>query len=329
MSVVGLASGAPQQDTSSSDTKREVQVYHVAWRWTPPKPDSPDLPYSDADLLLWNKCLAGHLLPCFDDWVYQLEDSYMSSSRVHLPELLDGAAEMAQLEADHKANLHFQGYGHFCDKVGKHRPIALAAAFQQLMGGLFWMRPASTAGKSALKEYCLKSDTRVAGPWTCKPRFAGKGLIKAESLRPFQRQLVDLIQSEADDRTIYWVTDTTGGAGKTAFLKYCVFNKLAFPLQYGNASDLNNLVYNNPHHRCYVFDLTRSKPSVLSSVDVYAVMESCKNGMIQNTKYKTGFLLMDSPHVIVFSNSAPEQSHLSKDRWRLFNIDSALELVPA
>lgn len=326
-SVGGLASGAPQQD--SKNGKREVQVYHVAWRWTPPKPDSAEIPYADADLILWNKALGGHLLPCFDDWVYQLEDSHMSSASSLIPELKDGAAELAEIEADHKANLHFQGYGHFSDKVGKHRPVALAQAFQQLLGGLFWMRPASTAGKEALKEYCLKSDTRVAGPWTCKVRFTGKGIIKPDSLRPFQRSLIDLIQSEADDRTIYWVTDTTGGAGKTAFLKYCVFNKLAFLLQYGNAADLNNLVYNNPNQRCYIFDLTRSKPAVLSSVDVFAVMESCKNGMIQNTKYKTGFLLMDSPHVIVFSNSAPDISLLSADRWRIFNIDANLELVPA
>lgn len=97
--------------------------------------------------------------------------------------------------------------------------------------------------------------------------------------------------------------------------------QIAFPLQYGKAGDLNNLIHTNPNQRAYIFDLTRSKPADFASGDIYSVMEACKNGMIINLKYHTGLTLMNTPHVWIFANVLPNLPALSRDRWRLYSID--------
>ena len=43
--------------------------------------------------------------------------------------------------------------------------------------------------------------------------------------------------------------------------------------------------------------------------------------MIYSPKYEGGYKLFNSPHIIVFANMAPQYERLSKDRWKVRNID--------
>ena len=67
-----------------------------------------------------------------------------------------------------------------------------------------------------------------------------------------------------------------------------------------------------PPQKMYMFDIQRTtrKDAML---DVYNVLEQVKTGYIVNTKYETGVLLFDRPHVIVFSNYLPTRGRLSDD----------------
>lgn len=173
--------------------------------------------------------------------------------------------------------------------------------------------PASVAGKEMLRLYAMKTDTRIAGPWADRYIYLGDDL--PTTLRPWQQRLKDYIEGPIDPRKILWYHDAKGGAGKSTFSKYMQFHYKIPTLTFGDAKDLLNLVYKFQGRRAYLFDLSRTKSKKVAMEDIYAALESVKNGMFVNTKYETGIAMFSKPHVIVFSNYAPKLSALSADKW--------------
>ena len=54
----------------------------------------------------------------------------------------------------------------------------------------------------------------------------------------------------------------------------------------------------------------------------YAVLEHIKDGCAVSSKYNSIILNFKTPNtLIVFSNSRPDTSSLSKDRWKIYSID--------
>lgn len=218
-------------------------------------------------------------------------------------------------ECPNTGNKHFQCYLKL--KV-KKRTVEIAKELQVAFSKGCHIRPASTAGKTALKDYSMKKATRIKGPWADHRIYMGQDL--PTSLRDWQQDCKELITGPVHDRHIYWYTDKTGGTGKSTFCKYMAFHHKVVPLSFGSASDLLNLAFKTKNKECFIFDLSRTKSKKTSLDDVYAAIESIKNGLIVNTKYDTGFVLFDRPHVVVFSNYSPDMSKLSMDRWQITDI---------
>lgn len=179
--------------------------------------------------------------------------------------------------------------------------------------------PASAAGKERLRLYAMKNDTRVAGPWADRHIYLGDDL--PSKLRPWQHELKEYIEGPIDPRKIVWYHDAKGGAGKSTFSKYMMFHHQIPTLTFGNASDLLNLVYKFQGERAYIFDLSRTKSKNVAMEDIYAALESIKNGYFVNTKYETGIAIFSKPHVVVFSNYAPNMSALSADKWDIRRME--------
>jgi len=168
--------------------------------------------------------------------------------------------------------------------------------------------------------YCTKEETRTGGVWM--HGFA-KPVKTIENLRPWQAEIVELVKTEPDDRTIHWYWSEAGNIGKSAITKYLVVKYEAIFCVDGGYSNLCNLIFNNDMdlRTIVIFDIPRGKGSAIS----YSALESIKNGLISNTKYETGFKAFNSPHVIVFSNAEPDKSKLSEDRWHIVNLDEIEE----
>lgn len=215
---------------------------------------------------------------------------------------------------DTKSNPHYQIYANLKNKV---RPKTFAISLNEEFKGINFQH-ASENGKTRLKTYCMKEETRVAGPWSDAKIYRGKDLPK--KLFPWQEQLKEFLLEEADDRTILWIYDPKGATGKSKFYKYMGVKHEACLLSYANAKDLLNLVYTSNDAGIYLFDLTRAKPTEFSSNDLYSAIEQIKNGVIINTKYQTGRKFIDPPHVVCFANVLPEEKKLSLDRWKIFEI---------
>lgn len=168
-------------------------------------------------------------------------------------------------------------------------------------------------------EYCRKIDT-----WDGKLRFE-KGVPKAlrvvENLRPWQNELVEEIKKEPDDRTIIWYVDEHGGKGKTTLCRYLVVNHDAIYINGGKGNDILHVTAEmlKLKHMCsqlILFDFPRTLEGKVS----YSAIESIKNGLFMSTKYEGGLININSPHLVIFANWAPDVTQLSEDRWDIRTI---------
>ena len=281
----------PAKKSKNSDDSGN-QVWHLSGRWSLPKDGSIPLEVFKNN---YKDLISAFKMFGIDKFVFQLE--------------------MTVGDEPERENWHYQIYAHVAEKI---RPKTLGQRMNDEFRGIEWSH-ASTAGRVALEKYCMKHDTRQAGPWADKRIYMGKDL--PTTLKRWQQQLKDYVTAPPDDRTLLWITDKSGGNGKTKFAKYMAFHHDGIPLGYGNAGDILNLVYKFQGKNLYMFNLTRTKPAVFSSQDIYSCLESIKDGMFINTKYDTGFVLMDSPHVVVFANQDPDQEHCTADRWSVHQLD--------
>jgi len=165
-------------------------------------------------------------------------------------------------------------------------------------------------------KYCRKIETRFGREWE-------KGLPKPLKLisptKWWQTEILELIDSEPDDRKVHWYWSRAGSIGKSQFAKYCVFRKNCLFFEEGKKSDIMHLIFEAPEERleCMIIDVPRDNGNNIS----YKAIESIKNGMIYSPKYEGGYKLFNSPHIIVFANQPPQQERLSEDRWVITNID--------
>lgn len=224
-----------------------------------------------------------------------------------------------QLE-DTTDNLHYQIYMKVREKI---RAKKLAIDWNEDLKGIE-IRPCSGAGKQALSKYCMKDESRVAGPWADKPIYMGTDL--PTTLWSWQRKLEEYLLGPVNPREVIVIVDERGDGGKSAFRKYMYFHHKILGVTFGKASDLLNLVFKMPPTGAYIFNLTRSQPKDASINDIWSTIEDIKDGYVVNTKYETGVMTMDPPHVVVMCNFHPKLEGMSADRWNIVNLGDCEEL---
>ncbi|AXH77845.1 MAG: putative viral replication protein [Cressdnaviricota sp.] len=191
----------------------------------------------------------------------------------------------------------------------------------QLPSQIHWE---ATKNVGASYAYCSKTETRN-GKMYCL-NFTPKVELKLITPdRGYQKFILDIINKEPCERSIYWFWESIGNVGKSSFCKYLVAKKKALYIDEGKKSDIINLIYKADMdlHDLIVVDIPRANMNKCS----YKTLESLKNGVICNTKYETGTKLFNSPHIIVFCNFPPEPVGLSEDRLKVFQIDEEYELI--
>ncbi len=211
---------------------------------------------------------------------------------------------------------HIQGYIRF---KWKKRPLSLYK-----FGHWAVCKDSKNKYKNAI-EYCRKDGNyKQENVWK-KPK-----VLSYEQLYVWQKEIVDIIRSEPDDRTIHWYWETTGNVGKSALCKYICMNHEAIICS-GRAADMKFLVANwlktkGTAPEIIIFDVPRSSLEYLS----YSGIEEIKNGLFASTKYECEMVCMNSPHIIIFANEPPSEDKeeiMSKDRWRVREVISTVRPV--
>lgn len=178
-----------------------------------------------------------------------------------------------------------------------------------------WLPPEihleKTRSLQGAADYCMKTETRLAGPWEKGFPIPLKIITK---LYTWQENLLKIVLEEPNDRTINWYWDQLGNTGKTAFAKYlCIKHKAAYVN--GKSNDILYAASLQPA-TIYIIDIPRTNTDVIS----YQAIEYLKNGIWFSGKYESKTTIINSPHVIVFANKEPQQELFSRDRWHIVNI---------
>lgn len=212
-----------------------------------------------------------------------------------------------QEETGESGTPHLQGYIKFIKKL---RPKAL------FNSKIHWEKTRNVEKSIA---YCSKEDTRSGQIFT---NIRLKKPIKIiKDLYPWQKRVVEIIEEDPSDRTIYWFWEKTGNVGKSALCKYLVVNHNALIVS-GKASDVKYMIVKyHEKHKVYpeliVYDIPRSCENYIS----WCGIEEIKNGLFASTKYECEMVVMNSPHLICFANFKPDKEIISKDRWDITNLD--------
>jgi len=169
-------------------------------------------------------------------------------------------------------------------------------------------------------EYCSLPSKRVGKCWSLQYKIPTMlKILHPANFYPWQREVIEHIETEPDDRTIWWLWSTSGNIGKSTFCKYLAHTYHAVLCGKGAYSDIMNIMFKADMNKTnlVVFDLPRNNGNKIS----YSALESIKNGLIVNTKYETGSKIFNAPHIIVFSNMMPDVAAMSMDRWYIKCLD--------
>lgn len=201
---------------------------------------------------------------------------------------------------------HLQGY---IELIKKKRPFALG-----------WSRRISwrlaTKGWYANNNYCSKDHNIMMHS---KDYVNGKLIVPIKTiddsvLYDWEKEIIEIIKKEPDDRKIYWYWEPKGCTGKTTFAKYLYIKHGAIPIE----GKKNDILYCAATFESdiYIIDLERSLESYVS----YSAIEKIKNGFYMCAKYESRPICRNSPHVIIFANFEPDLDKLSNDRWIIKKI---------
>jgi hypothetical protein len=212
-----------------------------------------------------------------------------------------------QEEIGESGTPHLQG---FCEFNIKVRPKSV---FKEK---IHWSK---TKDVCASIKYCSKEESRCGRIYAHRVLIP-RPLVLIEKLRSWQSDIVDIVLSPPDDRTINWFYEKKGGIGKTVFCKYLAYHHMTLVLS-GKSSDMKYGIIkyiekNGGYPQSIVLDVPRSNLEFLS----YTGIEEIKNGIFFSGKYESDMVLGNCPHVIIFANEKPDVSKLSEDRWNIVKL---------
>ncbi len=181
--------------------------------------------------------------------------------------------------------------------------------------------PTSKANKDN-NFYVTKEETRIEGPYNEEehtPIYIPRQVREIEKLYPWQEAVIK--KSDVwDTRHIDVIIDKKGNIGKTILQTYMRSYRKGRILPYcNNYKDLLRMVCDMPTSNCYVIDMPRAidKEKLHS---MYSGIESIKNGYAYDDRYHFKEKIFDCPNIWVFTNTVPDMSLVSIDRWRLWEV---------
>lgn len=228
---------------------------------------------------------------------------------------------------------HLQGYIYW--KEGKSRD-----AMKKLFGKRYYLEFARGSPKQN-ETYCGKDeeyikvgfDEKVDNSYDTEWRLIIAARLERlnkeyENVvwKPWQRDVLDILETKADMRTIHWVFDPIGNSGKSYLTKYIYLTRKII-IADGKKDNVFNQVCTMvigdkkkkilpEEPEVVLLDIPRSSEGYIN----YGVLEQLKNGLIYSGKYEGGICAFGALHVIVFANFLPDRSQFSDDRWNIISV---------
>lgn len=147
--------------------------------------------------------------------------------------------------------------------------------------------------------------------------------------RLFQKIILEESLSLPDRRTVNFFFNSTGNTGKSVLSDYMELSpnlNALVALQLASAERYNSALIDQfefhklkfgKYPQVVIFDFTRNEDNI-NVESVYSTMENLKNGRLDSSFYgRFKRIKFTPPHVFVFTNTVPNMSALSRDRFNL------------
>lgn len=221
------------------------------------------------------------------------------------------------------------GFEHFQGRMSLKTKTRLNSAIKLFPG---WHLSVTSKANADNNFYVTKEDTRVDGPWSSEDEnssnYIPRQIRDIKNLYPWQQTVIDdAAPDKFDTRTINVIVDISGNHGKSILKTWIEVHGIGCALPYANDyKDLMRAVMDRPTRRLYIVDMPRAiKKEQL--FQFYSGIEDIKNGVAWDDRYHFRQKFFDCPNIWVFTNTVPDFSLLSKDRWRLWGFDADNALV--
>lgn len=138
--------------------------------------------------------------------------------------------------------------------------------------------------------------------------------FKHDKLRPIQEDMLKLMEGQ-NDREIPWIYDECGNIGKSTLADYLCDRGDVFWCSTGGYKDTFHAFSKNPKPYV-VMDITRQEGTDTDKMKhLYGILEAFKTGRAFSGKYDSDSLVFTPAKVLVLSNTTPNLSVWSKDRY--------------
>lgn len=156
-------------------------------------------------------------------------------------------------------------------------------------------------------------------------------ILPEEKLRAWQYGALRILdmdpKQQPHNRRINWFYDPVGGAGKSVFNQFLLnkFGKDKVIVMDCSAKErIVEALFEKPKPLLCSFDLERDYP--IKNFN-YTALEMIKNGMGFRKMYNPQTVIWCIPHIFVFSNSLPDESKFTADRWKIIKLSWPLEEI--
>jgi hypothetical protein len=169
--------------------------------------------------------------------------------------------------------------------------------------------------------YVMKEDSRIDGPWKDSDRALPKQVRNITNLYQWQRQVIEsrLIFNE---RNINIIIDPKGCSGKTTIKTIIGASKYGISIPaLKDYKDLMRMVMCQDKLGLYIIDLPRGMKKE-NMEQFFSAVETIKDGYAFDERYHFKDEYFDSPVIWIFTNTMPDTTLLSKDRWIFWRIDN-------
>ena len=157
---------------------------------------------------------------------------------------------------------------------------------------------------------------------TPRAAAAGEGALVTYA---YHAQILADIQVEADYRTMVWIYNHSSCPGSHELMSFNDYDMARIPT--GTAAQIKDNVIAAGPKKIYFVDLARVRGSDHKIHQLFSALKEIKNGFV--TGAKGGELLMEPPHLFVFSDVVPDMKIASPDRWKiytLYNVEEDIQM---
>jgi len=209
-----------------------------------------------------------------------------------------------QEETGAAGNKHLQGVVYL-------KARARLSQMKQINPAIHWE---PTKSISASQAYCSAEAKRTGKLFVHGVKIASP--VDLEEPRGWQLEVIGIIQTKPDKRTIHWFWESVGGVGKTTLCKFLVVRHNALIVN-GKSENMFHALASNPSRReVIVVNCPRSMQDYMN----YGAIEMIKDGLVYSGKYEGAQLVFNCPHVFVFANTPPAEEKMSAGRWHVVHI---------